>query len=641
MILASVETNDAVSPANDSGRSSLLTSLMAIVLLLESVLIVGWILKKADYGFDLSDESFYMIWIERPFEYPVSPFQFGSILSLPYKFLHYDLVSFRQFNILTTYMLAFVVAYQLLGPWLRRLDCTLVVRSAVSAAFALPSLTVMTYWLMTPSYNSLNGIAFLLVCVAIFGNAKTERLQMLAAVLIGCGGYLSFMAKPTSALVLGVVVLVFVWGVQRWCLKSFMVAICTAVSLVLISMFYRAGGPLSFVVELRETLAISKHPDYSFFRLIRWNSPHLDTRWRITFGFASLLLFALLSVVKRRGLVRFGALPVQLLGWLLLFFGAFGVLATWFDFQTFSVGFLEHRGDEYGRKERYLFLSLLSVAVFAAYFRDMDLRRLAAACFLFWLPYGFAFGTNINYWDKGATIAFFWVISLAVAITALPPRQAQLNSVLLIASFLPLFCVLDLQNAYTNPYRQESFVDTSMKPVSIGRGETEIMMAAETADLIELLRQETKAAGFQEGMPVLDLTSQGIGLIYTIGGYNFPAVWSAAGTPWAEKTLRQLLLQRRDEGLENLWILKKEGWEHSNPDTVLEEVGLSMDDFVEAVRIPTTAVVGNPAPRLVPADQTDVRLVLYKRKRRGEVSGGHTKSAPHTDPAVSETETDE
>jgi hypothetical protein len=180
-----------------------------------------------------------------------------------------------------------------------------------------------------------------------------------------------------------------------------------------------------------------------------------------------------------------------------------------------------------------------------------------------------------------------------------------------------------------------------MKPVSIGRGETEIMMAAETADLIELLRQKTKAAGFQEGMPVLDLTSQGVGLIYMIGGYNFPVVWSAAGTPWAEKTLRQLLFQRRDEGLENLWILKKEGWECSNPDTVLEEVGLSMDDFVEAVRIPTTAVVGNPAPRLVPADQTDVRLVLYKRKRRGEVSGGHTKSAPHADPAVSETETDE
>lgn len=639
--MASVETNDAGSPANDSGRSSRLTSLMAIVLLLESVLIVGWILKKADYGFDLSDESFYMVWIERPFEYTVTTSQFGSVLSIPFAFLGNDLVFFRQLNILTTYTLSVIVAHQILGTWLQSLGCALPFRVAVAAAFALPSLTVMTYWLMTPSYNSLNGIAFLLVCSAVFSNPQSERGQMVAAVLIGFGGCLSFLAKPTAAAVLGFMVLILVWGIYRWSLRSLLVAVGTAGVFLISTMCLIAGNPLAFIEELGETLVVGTDPTHSFRNLIKWNSPHLDTRWRFAFGAVSLLLFILLRARnwERPGKIR--VLTARVLACMLLVFGAFGVLATWFDFQTFSVGFLEHRDDEYGRKERYLFLSLLSVAIFAACFRDMDLRRLAAACFLFWLPYGFAFGTNINYWDKGATIAFFWVISLAVAISALPPRQVQLNAVLLIASFLPLFCVLDLQNAYTNPYRQESFVDTSMKPVSIGRGETEIMMAAETADLIELLRQETKAAGFQEGMPVLDLTSQGVGLIYMIGGYNFPAVWSAAGTPWAEESLRQLLFQRRDEGLENLWILKKEGWEHSNPDTVLEEVGLSMEDFVEAVRIPTTAVVGNPAPRLVPADQTDVRLVLYKRKRRGEVSGRHTKSAPHTDPAVSETETDE
>jgi len=46
----------------------------------------------------------------------------------------------------------------------------------------------------------------------------------------------------------------------------------------------------------------------------------------------------------------------------------------------------------------------------------------------------------------------------------------------------------------------------------------------------------------------------------------------------------------------------------------LEEVGLSMADFIEVVRILTTAVVGNRAPRLLNADQTNVRLVLYKRR---------------------------
>jgi len=591
-------------------------------------LVLFWVLRKADHGFDLSDECLYMVRLERPLEYPISWFLFGSVLSLPFALLRDDLVAFRQFNIVTTYGLSFVVAYALLGRWLRNFVCTMLIRLAVAAAFALPGLTVMTYWLMTPSYNSVNGVAFLLVCIAVFSDAKTEYRQILAAVLIGIGGYLSFMAKPTSAAVLGVMVLVLVWGIERWCWKSLGVAVGTAFSLLFVSMCWAAGGPISFILELRETLTVAKHPDYSFFRLIRWNSPHLDSRWRITFAVASLSLLAFLRFVNRRWDGEFNTWPVKVLSCMLLSLGALGVVATWFDFQVVSVGFLEHRDDGYGRKERYLFLSLLSLAVFAAYFREMDRRRLAAACFLFWLPYAFAFGTNINYWDKGATIAFFWVISFAVAISALPPRKHQVNYVILIASFLPLFCVLDLENAYTHPYRQESFSEAVMQPVTIGRGQTEILIAKETADLVELLRHEVNAAGFEEGMPVLDLSGQGLGLIYAIKGRNFPAAWSPAGTPWAEKILRQRLVRRRADELHDLWILKKENWEYSSPDAVLEELGLSMADFVEVVRIPTTAVVGNVAPRLLPADQTDVRLVLFKRSSVAEAENAATDLEP-------------
>ena len=95
-----------------------------------------------------------------------------------------------------------------------------------------------------------------------------------------------------------------------------------------------------------------------------------------------------------------------------------------------------------------MFLSTLSLVVLAVYFREMDRRRMAAACFLFWLPYAFAFGMNINYWDKGAAFAFFWIISFAVAITALSPGRQQVNAIVLIATCLPLFCILDLHSRF-------------------------------------------------------------------------------------------------------------------------------------------------------------------------------------------------
>ena len=626
--ITSFESDETSRCADDFRRPGLLAVVIAIVLLLETVLILGWVLRKADHGFDLSDESFYMVLIEQPLEYPISGSQFGSVLAIPFAWFGSDLIAFRQFNILTTYGLSLVVAYQVMGTWLRNFGCTLLIRLAIAAAFALPSLTVMTYWLMTPSYNSLNGVAFLLVCIAVFSNAKTERHQLWAAVLLGFGGYLSFMAKPPSAAVLGVMVLGFVWGIQRWGWRSLIVAICTAGVFLIATMSLLAGDPLAYVNELRETMAVSTDPSHSFRKLIQWNSPHLDTRWRITFGVTSLALFAVLRLVNRKWDGEFNAWPVKVFSCMLLGLGALGVVAAWSDFQSMSVGFLEHRDDEYGRKERYLFLSTLSVVVCAVFIREMDRRRLAAACFLFWLPYAFAFGTNINYWDKGATIAFFWVMSFAVVISSLPPRKHHVNYAILIASFLPLFCALDLENAYTHPYRQVSFSENVMQPVTIGRGETEILIAKETADLVELLRQEVNAAGFEEGMPVLDLSGQGLGLIYTIGGRNFPAVWSPAGTPWAEKTLRQRLVRRRADELQDLWILKKENWGSSSPDAVLEEIGLSMADFVEVVRIPTTAVVGNMAPRLLPADQTDVRLVLFKRRSVAEAENAATDLEP-------------
>ena len=600
--------------ATDITKPRLVTIAMTVVLLLETCLILGWVLAKADHGLDLSDESFYLLCIESPGEYPISVSEFGRVLSIPHAALGANLVSFRQLNLVATYGLALVVAYQLLGKWLGNLGCTGFMRLAVSATFALPSLTVMSYWLITPSYNSLNGIAYLLVCVAVFSEPKTDHGRLRAAILIGFGGYLSFMAKPTSAAALGLMVFVLVWVIERWNWKSLVVAIFTALFCLLVTMYLFAGGPVAYVNELRETIAVDMDPTHSFSKLLQWNSPHLDKRWRIVFGASCLILFVLLRFRQRKKMVAFNGWAAKTAVCSMIALGGLAIVAMWSDFQGISIGFLEHRSDEYGRKERYLFLSTLSVVVLAVFFRQVDRRRFATACFLFWLPYAFAFGTNINYWDKGATVAFYWVISLVVAISAVPLKQHQMSYVLVIASFLPLFCILDLQNAYTQPYRQRAFNENVMKPVIVGSGETELLMVEETADLIDVLRQSASAAGFEPGTPVLDLSGQGIGLIYMIGGKNFPGAWSAQGTPWAQKSLRQGLVRRRNDGLDKLWILKKENWENSNSEQVLEAVGLSMADFVEVVRIPTTAEVGNLAPRLQEPEQTDVRLVLYKRK---------------------------
>ena len=502
----------------DAGRPQTFVVVMAVTLIAEILLILGWILTKANHGFDLSDESFYLSWTEGPRDYPVSVTQFGFVHSLIFAVLRDDVVLFRQFNILTTYALTIVVAYQLLGERLRSLGSGVISTFAIVSAFALPSLKVMNYWLFTPSYNSLNGMAFLLVCIGIFSKADTDGKQSRAALMIGVGGCLSFLAKPTAALVLGVMVLIFVWGVRKWALKSLAVAVCTAVVILLFSMFWIGGGPISFVAELRETLAIATDPSHSFGRLIRWDSPHMNGGVRIVFIVVSMLLVAFLRFRKgspSESVVRFFR---QFFSVDFLALGAIGIASAWLEFRGVTLEFLKHSDDAEASKERFLLLSTLSLALIAGRWGEIDRPKLATAFFLFWLPYAYAFGTNINYWDKGASVAFFWVLSFGVLMTALPARRCQFFMFLMIASLLPILSVLDLETSYTQPYLQKPLNQVSLASVRVGRGDTELLVSEKTADFIRVWRRSAAEAGFRKGAPVIDLSGQGNGLIYLLGG---------------------------------------------------------------------------------------------------------------------------
>ena len=48
-----------------------------ILLICSSILILGWILYYCQYGFEFTDDAFYLVWVKNPFLYEVSASQFG------------------------------------------------------------------------------------------------------------------------------------------------------------------------------------------------------------------------------------------------------------------------------------------------------------------------------------------------------------------------------------------------------------------------------------------------------------------------------------------------------------------------------------------------------------------------------------
>ncbi|MEJ0009454.1 MAG: hypothetical protein WDN72_02355 [Alphaproteobacteria bacterium] len=185
--------------------------------------LAGSLLLHAGAGFDFTDESFYLLWMEGPRAFPASVSQFGFLYHPLYRLLDGDIALLRQCNLLGTFLLGWAVAgallYSLRGAdgarelWRRG--------EGIAVAFVAASgvLVYFSTWLPTPSYNSL-ALQALLVAAAgmLLCEAESSCPSLAGWALVGIGEFLAIMAKPTAGLALAAVLGIY-WlaaGVWRW-----------------------------------------------------------------------------------------------------------------------------------------------------------------------------------------------------------------------------------------------------------------------------------------------------------------------------------------------------------------------------------------------------------------------------------------
>ena len=177
--------------------------LLAIVSVIGSICILGWLLWYCHYGFDFTDEGFYLNWISHPFNYSASLSQFGFLYHPLYQLVGGDIAALRQANVMLNFCLGWSAGWALLSRIFGVRTLSVLPKFAISAGMAssgLLSLVFAGMWLPTPSYNSLAFQGLLITAAGLFLVDKTSsRASMVGCVLIGVGGWLVFMGKPTSA----------------------------------------------------------------------------------------------------------------------------------------------------------------------------------------------------------------------------------------------------------------------------------------------------------------------------------------------------------------------------------------------------------------------------------------------------------
>ena len=224
-----------------------------------TLLIVSWLLRYAYYGFDFTDESFYLVWISNPFLYDGSITQFGFVYHPIYKLLGGDIATLRQVNILITFGLALGLVYSYLTsltPVLKESRFTLL---TLSAGFATSVFIHFDSWLVTPSYNSLALQSLLVSSVGlVFAEKCVCRASLIGWLLIGVGGWLAFMAKPSTALALAVCVFIYLLLARKFSIRMLAFTVACVLVLLLASALMIDGSVAGFVNRINLGIEFSK-----------------------------------------------------------------------------------------------------------------------------------------------------------------------------------------------------------------------------------------------------------------------------------------------------------------------------------------------------------------------------------------------
>lgn len=516
-----------------------------------TALILLWVLWYCRYGIDFTDESFYLIWISNPFDYHMSVSQFGFVYHPLFQLVNGNIVALRRVNILITFSLAWVLSNVFLRSIYGKQTLDGKRRLIISSAVATSSLAILAVLPPTPSYNTLALQSLLVGAIGLLlANKETSRASILGWALIGVGGWLAFMAKPTTAAALAVCAVCYLIGSRKFSFRFLFVSLIIALGLVLCSALLIDGSVTAFLDRLRNGLEFLQllSPDSIAVRLIR---PHTNIGLRgaskliliIATAFVSLHGYVALSRVKGMAYVR-AALAILLAG-------ASLAIVCGLDLRTTNV-----------RSFAGLLLAVPFAAILIAFalyrFKGvLEISRAQWACALSFVafPYIYAFGTNDSYWAASPHAALFWILA-SFALLGPVARTYKFTYLLVsLAIAVQVLTMVRIQNGIEAPYRQSQSLRENDYAIDIGRPGSKLILSRGFgqyfADAIEI----GKRAGFANRTPMIDLTGQSPGILYAIRAKSVGQPWILGGYPGSQNTVIQNLKTVSCAELAEAWIL--------------------------------------------------------------------------------------
>lgn len=550
-------------------------SLGAVLSVIVTSVALAWVLWYSGNGLDFTDEGYYLLWIASPFSYGATATNFGFVYNPIYLLLGEDIASLRRFSVLVTYGLAWTLCdlffRVLFKKDLVRRGGRLIVSSAVAAA----SLTQLDWWISSPSYNTLAFQALLLSAIGLLlADRWVSRGSVVGWILLGVGGWLAFMAKPTTAVAFAGCAAVYLTLTKRANIFLGLLSLGIAGGFLALSAFAIDGSVGAFFARIESGAALTQMLDSS--HALR-NILRVDS-FRFGGGERALLLIglsmALLAICSQYMQSRVMGYCAEML-FFVIPLSALGVIFRGLDLPLAAA-------TSQGRT-----LSLL-VIIFSTFIirivfeggrglKSVTVRQWGVALMFLMLPHIYAFGTNNNYWHTGARAGFFWVLSGLVFINPLTFGSRLSKLLLLLAILIQLIVVVVVGVGMKEPYRQPSPLWENNYKVLIGGGG--LTLDKDFGKYILEVRASAKDAGFKVGMPVLDLSGQSPGLLYAIGAHGVGLPWIIGGYPGSNSFAATVFQKVSCQELAVAWLLTEPSGPRRISQDLLSTWGGKLEDY--------------------------------------------------------------
>ncbi|MDR2406348.1 MAG: hypothetical protein LBE27_08280 [Deltaproteobacteria bacterium] len=516
-----------------------------------SVIFLCALVKYFNYGFDFTDEAFYLFMMERPTEYPSFHILSGFIYHPLYLLTSGNIFYLRVIN----FLLILAVSYNLCRLILKRTAPDNVTFKGIyfyltAFQLSLCSSSVLLLWLPTPNYNLLNFMAIMITATGVLTLVKKNDISksrfLSGWLIIALGGYLSFMARPFTAAFLGL--LVFIWASlsKRFNIKGILLSFFAALAMVFITAQFTNGSISGLFNRFFESAHIEAVLGaHQTFTVITFRIGELFRNFTLYFAVLTILiiLYAFAIAVNENKkiitLIFYIALPLFLVNIILNFKNI-----HWFNILS---GYL-------------LWTPVLGFIAYTLYknFSLISKVNLPLFIFLLLLNAAYGMGSNNSFFILISVSAFFTMLALITFFAYIDTSEFYISRMIKLSALCLSVTIGIIIISLGNPYRQPPFLWSYSTNAAVRHDGSPLIMPLSTATYLNDLHSFAAESGLKDNTPMLDLSGRSPGTIYALSGYTPDTPWIYTGFPGIQEYAFLSLNKFTCEEISETWVILAE-----------------------------------------------------------------------------------